>query len=142
MTDQASSGISAIKKEFFAYRNGIVADTLRKAGDPHKVIFGLNVPQIAQIARPRGYDQALAISLWNDVGCRESRLLATYFFDPAATSHTQALDLMSEIISREEADMLAFRLLKRLDNALSLLAEAETREIDPYMIDILRRHLE
>lgn len=36
--------IAEIKKEFFTYRNGMLADTLRRYGMPHKVIFGLEVP--------------------------------------------------------------------------------------------------
>ena len=43
--------LQSIKKDFFVFRNGIVADTLRKAGMPHKVIFGLQIPQIAAIAK-------------------------------------------------------------------------------------------
>ena len=35
-----------IKRRFFAMRNGIVADTIRKAGLQDKMIFGLNLPQI------------------------------------------------------------------------------------------------
>ena len=40
-----------IKQQFFTYRNGMLADRLREAGDCHKVIFGLNLPQIVDIAR-------------------------------------------------------------------------------------------
>ena len=43
--------IQEIKKEFFTFRNGFLADTLRKAGMPYAVIFGLNVPQLGDIAR-------------------------------------------------------------------------------------------
>ena len=40
-----------IKRRFFAMRNGIIADTLRKAGLDYRMIFGLNLPQITDIAR-------------------------------------------------------------------------------------------
>ena len=39
-----------IKRRFFAMRNGIIADTLRKAGLDYRMIFGLNLPQITDIA--------------------------------------------------------------------------------------------
>ena len=30
-----------VKRHFFAMRNGIIADTLRRAGSPYHIIFGL-----------------------------------------------------------------------------------------------------
>ena len=72
--------IKEVKKEFFAFRNGIVADALRKAGMPYKVIFGLQVPQLAQIARGLEPSMEIADKLWADKEVRESRLLAAYLF--------------------------------------------------------------
>ena len=45
------SELALIKKAFFTYRNGIVADTLRQAGDAHQLIFGLVLPQLTLIAK-------------------------------------------------------------------------------------------
>lgn len=42
--------IQEIKRRFFAMRNGIVADTMRKGGLGYKMVFGLNLPQIVEIA--------------------------------------------------------------------------------------------
>ena len=53
-----------IKQQFFTYRNGMLADRLREAGDCHKVIFGLNLPQIVDIARMAGCNKALAEELF------------------------------------------------------------------------------
>lgn len=107
--------IKSIKKQFMAYRNGIVADTLRAAGmDCYNIIFGLNVPQLAQVAGTQIPSNALAEALWSDTGVRESRLLATYLFVPEEIDAEYALRLMSEVRTQEEADMLSFRLLRRL----------------------------
>ena len=38
--------IRQIKSDFFSLRNGEIADTLRKAGSPYKIIFGLQMPQL------------------------------------------------------------------------------------------------
>ena len=38
--------LKEIKHQFMAFRNGIVADALRKAGYDYKVIFGLQLPQL------------------------------------------------------------------------------------------------
>ena len=42
--------IRQIKSDFFALRNGVIADKLRSAGCPYKIIFGLTVPQIESVA--------------------------------------------------------------------------------------------
>ncbi len=106
-----------IKHRFFTYRNGMLADTLRGHGDPHKVIFGLEIPRIAEIARTLQPDMELALRLWDDREVRESRLLATYLFPVDAVDEKLAMKLCGEVRTREEADMLAFRLLKRLPYA-------------------------
>ena len=76
-----------IKKLFMAYRNGIVADTLRSAGmNCYSVIFGLNLPQLSAIARQitethdRDAFVSLADALWADKAVRESRLLALHLY--------------------------------------------------------------
>lgn len=135
--------ISDIKKSFFALRNGILADTLRKAGMSYKVIFGLQIPQIAEIARGLNPSEELASALWEDSGVRESRLLACYLFSPAETDMEKALALAASVQTPEEADMLAFRLFKRLPFAGELLDEMERRQDVPRCAAVsLRRHLE
>lgn len=117
----------AIKQKFMAYRNGVIADTLRKAGMPYKVIFGLNVPQLGEIARQVTVDrEVLAEHLWDDREVRESRLLACWLFDPTPMPRLRALALMRDVQTREEADILAFRLLRRLPYAAELVAELES----------------
>lgn len=105
--------LQPIKKDFFVFRNGIVADTLRKAGMPHKVIFGLQIPQIAAIAKALTPSSELAEALWNDSEVRESRILATYLFPVDEMSLEKAIWLLGSVRTQEESDMLAFRLLKR-----------------------------
>lgn len=103
-------------------RNGIVADALRKGGMPHKVIFGLNVPQLSEIAASVISDrEVLAEQLWADREVRESRLLACWLFDPAVMPEQRARMLIDEVRTREEADILAFRTLRRLPYARALL---------------------
>ena len=116
--------IAEIKHQFFAYRNGIIADALRNQGAPHSQIFGLNVPQLAAIARGLTPGEDLARNLWADALCRESRLLACYLFlaDTDATSIIEGNEFAPGIMSHEEADMLSFRLLKRRQDAEEIVA--------------------
>lgn len=137
--------IPEIKKEFFRYRNGMLGETLRRYGDPHKIIFGLDVPQIASIARMAGTSTALAEELWADADVRESRLLACYLFNPTDVNDEKALSLAGDVQTQEEADMLAFRLLKRLPYAASLLSvlqeAAQTSEAARMSAKALRAHI-
>lgn len=97
------------------YRNGLVADTLRAAGmDCYHIIFGLNLPQLSSIAAQFSPDIQLAQALWADAKVRESRLLATYLYPREQVSREHAIELMSQTQTQEEADMLAFRLLRYL----------------------------
>lgn len=131
-----------IKKDFYAFRNGIIADTLRKAGMPYKVIFGLQIPQIAEIARRQEPEMALADELWRDREVRESRLLATYIFPSGEITEEKAMELVKDIRTPEESDMLSFRLLKRLPYAPALLAKIEADPTLPaYIASSLRNHI-
>lgn len=134
--------LNDIKKSFFAFRNGIVADTLRKAGMPYKVIFGLQIPQIAEIARSQSPSLSIAEQLWNDRDVRESRILATYLFPLDKINMEKAMELARDVQTQEEADMLAFRLFKRLTFADTLLSAMEDDpEIPQSSTTALQNHL-
>lgn len=134
--------IKEIKQRFFAFRNGIIADTLRPL-TPYKVIFGLQVPQLAEIARSLTPSTELANRLWNDRSVRESRLLATYLFPINEVTPDIALSLCTDIQTNEEADMLSFRLLKHLPFAQDLLNTlSSSPSISPYLIQTFSRHIE
>ena len=132
-----------IKQLFFTYRNGALADTLKGAGHPCAVVFGLMIPQIADIARQQTPSLELAQRLWDDTGVRESRILATYLFPPQEVTREHAMRLASEVRNAEEADMLAFRLLKRLPCAPQLLDDIASlgTPMALYLHRSLTRHL-
>lgn len=124
------------RQRMYAFRNGIVADTLRRAGLPHEVIFGLNLPQITAIAKDirketeagaaaRGEAGAeevsavgaheLGLRLWADEKCREARLLALRLLDPAMTDSEMAARMAGSVRSREEADVMRLWLLSKME---------------------------
>lgn len=133
-----------IKHLFFTYRNGEIAAVLKKGGMDYRMIFGLQVPQIADIARRFGQSMDLAEALWKDSDVRESRILASYIFPPAETDMQLALRISKEIATREEADMMAFRLFRRLPFASELAdaIEGDEEHPFPYSAVALRRNLE
>lgn len=130
-----------IKHLFFTYRNGAVADTLRRYGVPHKTIFGLDVPRLAEIARGQTPSVELADRLWADRDVRESRLLAAYLYPPQEVDMDKAMALARDVRTQEEADMLAFRLFKRLTYAGELLARLAADESCGRAARALEAHL-
>ncbi|MDE5877826.1 MAG: DNA alkylation repair protein [Muribaculaceae bacterium] len=132
-----------IKHQFFARRNGIVADALRKGGEDYKTIFGLQVPDLAAISRTLTQSTALADALWADTEVRESRLLACYIFPPSEVDFEKAVRLAREIRNREEADMLGFRLMKRLPFAAEVAdtLRSDASPLMQYMALAIDRHL-
>ena len=138
--------IARIRKEFYALRNGMIADVLRKGGLEQKYIFGLQLPQIKEIAdrfRPEDEREAAetARSLWGDRDCREARLLACHLMPPSQTDKAEASRWASDVSSREESDIIAFRLLRYLpyaeDIAVALDATEET--LKKYTASAIRR---
>ena len=41
--------MQSLRQAFFAYRNGIVADALRREGDPHQLIMGCQLADLMHI---------------------------------------------------------------------------------------------
>ncbi len=46
---RVTDAVKALKQAFFACRNGVVADALRAAGDPHRYIMGCQLTDVASI---------------------------------------------------------------------------------------------
>lgn len=122
--------IQNIKRHFFAMRNGIIADTLRKAGSPYRMIFGLNLPQVQEIAASIGKNAAIAESLHADTATRESQLLAPMIMPPEEMTIEKSLEWLNNSPSDEATDILCHRLLRHLPHALDI-AEAAIAEGSP-----------
>lgn len=122
-TDSKYSPMQAVKRHFFAMRNGIIADTLRKAGSPYRFIFGLNLPQIVETAQMFGPDRDLAEALWANSATRESMLLAPMMMPSDGFSVDDARRWAATVPDTEAADILCHRLLRHLPFAAELAAE-------------------
>jgi len=109
-----------VKRRFFALRNGVIADVLRRGGSPFRIIFGLNLPQIVEIAHSTPHSMDLAERLWANSTTRESMLLAPMLVDVEAFTPDDAIRWISAVPSREVADVLCLKLLKRLPYAQAL----------------------
>ena len=144
-----STNLNEIRKKFFALRNGLIADALRKGGLEQKYIFGLQLPQIKEIAsqfKPESDEESveLARELWKDRECRESRLLACHLMPPPMISKEETLEWTADVRSREEADILAFKLLRYLDAAPEIAEKADSSDsgLQKYMAKAIRRFIQ
>lgn len=115
--------IRQIKSDFFALRNGVIADRLRAAGSQYKIIFGLTVPQIESVAAKHPQSADLAEALWGNATTRESRLMATMVYPVADFTVAKARQWIAEADTTELVDMLCFKLVRNLDGAEALAFE-------------------
>ena len=136
---------NSIIKELYKFRNGPVAESLIKGGCPHKRVFGLLLPQIAQIANSLPKSTELAFDLWNDSDCREERILALYIFDPKSLDKKDVMKLINDIKSIEEADLLPFKILRNLPYASDFLQELtqspDSSALRQHLLKMLRANL-
>lgn len=109
-----------IRKEFFGYRNGIVAEQLRAAGDPHTMIMGCQVADVIAITSRYEKSATLAQELWDDVHHRECRMAATMLYPTEDFKTETALAWCENVESVEIADVLCHRLLRHLPYAVEL----------------------
>lgn len=109
-----TSLIATIKKEFFAYRNGIVADALRCNGDPHQYIMGCQLVDVISICARYASSVKLANELWSDRKHRECRMAATMLYPVSEMKKEIAMQWAMDVESNEIADVLCHRLLKHL----------------------------
>lgn len=115
--------VKVLKQRLFAMRNGIVADALRKSWCPHKIIFGLNLPQLTEIAAEFEQSQELADHLFADQALRESVLIAPMLYPHEQLTLERARQLCYGVQWHEDADLLCFKLLKKTDFAEDLADE-------------------
>ena len=142
--DPSFGKMQNVKRRFFALRNGDIANTLRKAGSPYRIIFGLQLPQILEVAAASGIDSALAESLWANDSTRESRLMAPMVADRQTFSLNDAQRWISSLVSTEEVDLLCHRLLRHLPFASEIISESGMdgrSDIEHYLALRLARNL-
>lgn len=123
MTETQFNPMQLLKRSLYAMRNGVVADNLRKAGCPYRLIFGVNLPQINDIAARTGKSAEMAEALWRDTDLRESALMAPMLYPVEELTLEHARRLADNVRWAEDADILCFKLLKYAPFALALSKE-------------------
>ena len=141
MNTETQEILREIRKEFFAFRNGIVADKLRKAGDPHGMIMGCLLVDVSGIAaRVResigDTEQLIAIAqeLWADTNSRECRLAAPMLYPAEEMTLECAQQWCQTVETVEIADNLCHKLLRHIIDANNLFRQliADERPLIKY----------
>lgn len=113
--------MQTLKRRFFAMRNGLLADQMRRAGSNFRIIFGLNIIQLNEIAADYGHNPALASALWDNTTTRESMLLAQMLWRHDDFDLDSALRLCASVTDPEVADIVCHRLLKMRPDADAII---------------------
>ena len=140
-TDKHRELLRGIRKEFFAFRNGIIADKLRKAGDPHGMIMGCLLVDVVNIMRQASLTMGdndtraqVAQELWNDTNSRECRLAAPMLYPAELMTLEQAQQWCLSVETVEVADNLCHKLLRHIAEADALFRQliADERPLVKY----------
>ena len=108
--------VREIKGKLRLFMNGVLSQSLREKGLKYRLIFGVELPRLREIAA--GYEQnhELAQALWKE-DIRECKILAAYL-QPAETFDPELADFWMESVHNTElADYLCMALLRRLPYA-------------------------
>ena len=104
--------ILEVKKELRAAMNGILSAQMRQAGMPYKLIFGIELPRLQEIAREFTPDHSLAQALWHE-NIRECKILAVLLMPPD-TMYPEIADIwVEEMPTAEIAQICSMHLLSR-----------------------------
>lgn len=99
-----------IKKEFRAAMNGVASKSMRDAGMPYHVIWGIELPRLREIAQSFTPDRRLGQMLWNE-NVRESQLMGI-LLTPAQDFLPEVADIwIHEAKTTEAVSLLAMELI-------------------------------
>ena len=108
--------IKKLKTEFRLAMNGVASQSMREKGLPYKVIFGIELPRLQQIAREFPKNHELAGYLWKE-DIRESKIMAT-LLQPTESFYPEIADIwVEQMPSHEMADIAVMNLFQHLSYA-------------------------
>ena len=121
--------IKSIKNEFRLGMNGVISTSMRNKGMDYKIIFGLSLPQLRNIAEKYSFNKEVAEILWNE-DIRESKLLATMIYPYEEMNIEVAKLWINDICFTEVADISTMFLFSKLSYADELIMDNINSEDD------------
>lgn len=108
--------IKKIKTEFRLAMNGVASQSMREKGSPYKVIFGIELPRLQQIAGEFPKSHELAGYLWKE-NIRESKIMAT-MLQPIESFYPEIADIwVEQMPAHDIADIAVMNLFQHLPYA-------------------------
>lgn len=108
--------VRQIKAQLRLFMNGVLSQSLREKGLQYRLIFGVELPRLREIAANYEPNHELAQALWKE-DIRECKILAAYL-QPTDTFDSELADFWMESIHNTElADYVCMALFRRLPYA-------------------------
>ena len=108
--------VREIKGKLRLFMNGVLSQSLREKGLKYRLIFGVELPRLREIAAGYEPNHELAQALWKE-DIRECKILAAYL-QPIDTFYPEIADIwMEQIHNSELADYVCMALFRRLPYA-------------------------
>ena len=116
MDELTQQKLKDIKRAFRLKMDGMASRSMREKGLDYKINWGVNLPDLKEMAGAYGKDYDLAIALWKE-DIRECKILATLIMPPEQML-PEVVDIwMEQTNSQEMAELCAFNLYQHLDFA-------------------------
>ena len=108
--------VREIKGKLRLFMNGVISQSLREKGLKYRLIFGVELPRLKEIASEYEPNHELAQALWKE-DIRECKILAAYL-QPIESFYPEIADIwMEQIHNSELADYVCMALFRRLPYA-------------------------
>ena len=108
--------IREIKGKLRLFMNGVLSQSLREKGLKYRLIFGVELPRLKELAAEYEPNHELAQALWKE-DIRECKILAAYL-QPTESFYPEIADIWVEQIHNTElADYVCMALFRRLPYA-------------------------
>lgn len=108
--------IREIRKRLRLVMNGVISTSMREKGMNYKIIFGVPIPELRQIAQEYTgkVSPELAETMWQE-DVRELKILATLLYPKEAFTHDKVEEWVSTIPYLEIAEQLSRNLLSKIE---------------------------
>lgn len=120
--------LGSIRKRLRLAMNGAISMSMRQKGMNYKLIFGVPIPEIKQIAKDFKPDVDLARTLWKE-DVREMKILATLLYPACSLDLQEACQWVKEIPYPEIVEQCCNNLFPNMEKsselAVNLLLDTE-----------------
>ena len=124
---------TTLQKIYTALRlsmNGIISTSMREKGMSYRLIYGVTIPKLRQMAQQYSADKTLAETLWAE-DVRELKILATMLYPPTDFTKETAEKWVREIPYQEIREQVCRNLFQELSFADALVQEwAENEDVE------------